>query len=108
MNKLHWLRTQWMDPVPSVRVDESGTEEHFEVQFLRALRSDGQMFEVHADVGPIATPKNFRERLGGMLNDPALPYVANADDETRKQYVQMFKGSAGWIEEPGIEQENLP
>lgn len=98
-----------MKPVPGVRViDESGTEEHCEVQYLRALRSDGQMFEVHADVGPIATPKNFRKRLDGMLNDPALPYITNADDETRKQYIQMFKGNAEWIEEPCVDQENLP
>lgn len=109
MSGLRWLRTQWMKPVPGVRViDESGTEEDCEVQFMRALRSDGQMFEVHADVGPIATPKNFRERLDIMLNDPALPYIANAEAETRKRYVQMFKGNDGWIEEPSVEEENLP
>jgi hypothetical protein len=100
---LRWLRTEWMTPVPFLKQrDESGKAELGEMQFLRAVRSDGQMFEVHGEVGPLTTPESLRRHLDSMLHDPAMPpYV---DEETGEQHSAQVhpdfgKGEGNWIEE---------
>jgi hypothetical protein len=94
MSELRWLRTEWMKPVIV------GTRRF---QFLRALRSDGQLFEVHSEVGLWTTPTTLRARLDAMLNDPPLPSVLDEETgEWRSRLVRpdFGKGTGDWVEEP--------
>jgi hypothetical protein len=91
MSELHWLRTEWKESF--------ATPEGHRISILRGLRSDGQPFATWAKFGPETTPEILRKALDGMLNDPALPFVANADEQTRKRFCLMHKGVGNWIEE---------
>jgi hypothetical protein len=101
---LRWLRTEWMEPVPFLRQrDESGKPELGEMQFLRALRSDGQMFEAHGEVGPLTTPESLRRHLDTMLNHPALPPLIDeetGEEMSRQVALDFGKGAGNWVEEP--------
>jgi hypothetical protein len=94
MSELRWLRIEWMKPV---------TVDTHRFQFLRALRSDGQLFEVHSEVGLWTTPTTLRARLDAMLNDPPLPSVLDEETgEWRSRLVRpdFGKGTGDWVEEP--------
>jgi len=92
-----------MKPVVLARIDGLGRTEHVEMQFLRAVRGDGQMFEVHGEVGPLTTPESLRRHLDSMLHDPGLPPLV--DEETGEQVdgrvpLDFGKGTGNWVEEP--------
>lgn len=104
MSKFHWLRTEWMRPVPRWDQEDSGHWKKGTVQFLRAVRSDGQMFVVWGDdADPETTPETLRQRLDTMLDTPALD--PSYDEETGTWNtplvnVDFGKGRDGWVEEP--------
>jgi hypothetical protein len=70
------------------------------MNMLRGIRDDGQMFAVwDRSANPEVTPEFLRKALDGMLENPALPFVANADEKNRERLRSMFKGDENWIEE---------
>ncbi len=105
MVDMRWLRTEWVKPFPVERDDRYGGKIKVGVQMLRAVRSDGQMFEVHAEVEDVPfgiKVKQLRLALDAMLNDPALP--PDIDEEsglpmTRQVYPETFKCMGTWVED---------
>jgi len=51
------------------------------------------MFEVHGEVGPLATPESLRRHLDAMLRDPAPPPLC------RRVPIDFGKSQGNWIEE---------
>jgi hypothetical protein len=103
MSNLRWLRTEWMKPVPRWERDDTGHLKKYAVQFLRAVRSDGQMFVVWDDVGPQTTPEILRARLDTMLDSPELPPTFDEENGTWNSplvNLDFSKGREGWVEEP--------
>ena len=103
MSEFHWLRTEWMKPVPRWDRDDAGKLKKYAVQFLRAVRSDGQMFGVWDDIGPQTTPEILRTRLDTMLDSPALPSTFDEENGTWNNpqvNLDFGKGRGGWVEEP--------
>ena len=84
MSKFRWLRTQIMTKPYMV---------------IRAVRNDGQLFAAWEPDGLHAKEK-LRENLDECINDPALPFVANATATEKERLIAMFKGQEGWVEEP--------
>jgi len=104
MGDMRWLRMEWVKPFPIERDDGYGGKIKVGVQMLRALRSDGQLFEVHVEVNEVPfdlTVKQLRLTLDAMLDNPALP--PSLDEEsglpmTRKVHSETFKGQGNWFE----------
>jgi hypothetical protein len=70
--------------------------------YLKAVRSDGQGFVAwYPEILPMSEATDvLRKRLDTMLNDPALPAVANATAEEKERLIALCKGKEGWVEEP--------
>lgn len=103
MSELRWLRTELMKPFHRWQEDEEGNSKEYCIQFLRAIRSDGQMFVVWDQVGPKTTPEILRSRLDAMLDSP--PLEPRFDEETGTWTNSLVpldygKGRSGWVEEP--------
>lgn len=99
-----WLRTNMREVKTKLDTEDASYEETFEgvpMMYLRALRSDGQMFMSYAPVGSDdAKPEKLRNYIDSMLNDPALSGVVNADEMERNILTDRYKGLPDWTEEP--------
>jgi hypothetical protein len=81
----------------------NGEFEYGQMQFLRAVRSDGHIFVAHAEVGPTVTPEWLRGRLDTMLHEPArLALVDESSGDGLSPLVDadFGKGTGNWVEEP--------
>lgn len=102
MSKLRWLRTKLLENQANPTAADGPS-----LNYMRALRSDGQPFMAWGKANdPATTPESLRAILDGMLDDPALSFVEHADEKMRKKYCSMFKGEKGWIEEPPETEQN--
>ncbi len=82
-----WLRTQLMEPITMSNGDV--------IQYLRAIRDDGHLFEAQMSVGPECTPQALRAKLDTHVDDvPTFPAPRNFDPN-------CFRGHGKFIEEPG-------
>jgi len=70
------------------------------MRVMRAIREDGQPFGTWMPEQEGPTPAKVRTVLDEMLDDPALPILAHADEQKKARYRVYGKGKEGWIEEP--------
>jgi hypothetical protein len=101
--EMRWLRTEWMKPVDlSFHPDIEGSGEGLQMQFLRALRTDGQLFQVNCPTNsPDCNPETMRIFLDTMLDSPALPPYTDSDGNTFSEQMSLdsYENTGNWIEE---------
>jgi hypothetical protein len=95
----HWLRFRYMEPMKIINND-TGKPTGESVVYLRAIRSDGYLYQVHMTVNDLYIENSkgvmfaimgyLRIKLEQWINDlPVFPPMDNVD---------AYKGATGWVE----------